>query len=202
MSDAGLIVFKGCNNLQWLYLNDTAVSDAGLAHFKDCKNLSFLVLASTQVSDAGLAALAGCPKLVSLNVTNTKVTEAGVKKLSAALPGCKIEWDGGVIEPKVAIIGPVPPIAKAPFDAKQARTHQEAWAKHLGTTVETTNSVGAMMILIPPGEFLDLDIFWLKGTSLEDSDDLPAPDILAQEIADDLQTALEQFAAITEKVAG
>jgi len=31
---------------------------------------------------------------------------------------------------------------------------------------------------------------------------LPAPDILAQEIADDLQTALEQFTAIAEKVKG
>ncbi len=47
-----------------------------------------------------------------------------------------------------------PPTAKAPFDAAQARTHQEAWARHMGTTVETTNSVGAKMILIPPGEFL------------------------------------------------
>ena len=47
-----------------------------------------------------------------------------------------------------------PPPAKAPFDAKQARAHQEAWAKHLGTTVETTSSVGAKLILIPPGEFL------------------------------------------------
>ena len=40
---------------------------------------------------------------------------------------------------------------------------------------------------------VNLDIFWLRDKSLEDSDDLPAPDILAQEIADDLQTALEQF---------
>lgn len=47
---------------------------------------------------------------------------------------------------------------------------------------------------------VNLDLFWLKDTSLEDSDDLPAPDILAQEIADDLQTALEQFTAIAEKV--
>jgi formylglycine-generating enzyme required for sulfatase activity len=31
-----------------------------------------------------------------------------------------------------------PPPAKAPFDARQARAHQEAWAKHLGTTVGTT----------------------------------------------------------------
>ncbi len=49
---------------------------------------------------------------------------------------------------------------------------------------------------------VNLDIFWLKDQSLEDSDDLPAPDILAQEIADDLQTALEQFTAIAEKMKG
>ncbi|MFO0877412.1 MAG: hypothetical protein U0840_08560 [Gemmataceae bacterium] len=47
---------------------------------------------------------------------------------------------------------------------------------------------------------VNLDIFWLRDKSLEDSDDLPPPDVLAQEIADDLQTALEQFTAIAEKV--
>jgi type I restriction enzyme M protein len=49
---------------------------------------------------------------------------------------------------------------------------------------------------------VNLDIFWLRDKSLEDSDDLPEPDVLAQEIADDLQTALEQFTAIAEKVKG
>lgn len=49
---------------------------------------------------------------------------------------------------------------------------------------------------------MSLDIFWLKDKSLEDSEDLPPPDELAQEIADDLQTAWEQFAAIAEKVKG
>jgi type I restriction enzyme M protein len=47
---------------------------------------------------------------------------------------------------------------------------------------------------------VNLDIFWLKDKSLEDSDDLPDPDVLAQEIADDLQTALEQFSAIAGKL--
>lgn len=42
----------------------------------------------------------------------------------------------------------------------------------------------------------NLDIFWLRDKSLEDGDDLPEPDILAAEIADDLQDALEQFASI------
>lgn len=50
--------------------------------------------------------------------------------------------------------------------------------------------------------FVHLDIFWLKDQSLEDSDDLPDPDILAQEIADDLETALEQFTAIATKLKG
>jgi len=47
---------------------------------------------------------------------------------------------------------------------------------------------------------VNLDIFWLKDKSLEDSDDLPDPDILAQEIADDLETALAQFTAIAGKL--
>jgi type I restriction enzyme M protein len=41
-----------------------------------------------------------------------------------------------------------------------------------------------------------LDIFWLKDDSLEDSDNLPAPDILAAEIVEDLEAALEQFREI------
>ena len=43
---------------------------------------------------------------------------------------------------------------------------------------------------------VSLDIFWLRDESLEDSDDLPEPDVLAQEIADDLQTAADQFGSI------
>ena len=43
-----------------------------------------------------------------------------------------------------------------------------------------------------------LDIFWLKDESLEDSDNLPYPGVLAQEIVDDLEAALEQLRAISE----
>jgi type I restriction enzyme M protein len=45
---------------------------------------------------------------------------------------------------------------------------------------------------------VSLDIFWLKDESLEDSDNLPDPDILAREIVEDLQAALIQFQAIAE----
>lgn len=44
----------------------------------------------------------------------------------------------------------------------------------------------------------NLDLFWLKDEALEDSANLPAPGIIAQEIVADLEAALEQFAAIEE----
>ena len=45
---------------------------------------------------------------------------------------------------------------------------------------------------------VSLDIFWLKDESLEDSANLPDPDVIATDIAEDLRTALEQFEAIGE----
>jgi len=47
-----------------------------------------------------------------------------------------------------------------------------------------------------------LDIFWLKDESLEDSENLPEPGILAQEIVVDLEAALEQFRLIAEDMNG
>jgi type I restriction enzyme M protein len=41
-----------------------------------------------------------------------------------------------------------------------------------------------------------LDIFWLKDESLEASDNLPDPGVIAQEIVDDLEAALEQLRLI------
>src|SRR6266496_658229 len=43
---------------------------------------------------------------------------------------------------------------------------------------------------------VSLDIFWLKDESLEDSANLPDPDVIAAEVAEDLQAALAQFAEI------
>ncbi len=44
----------------------------------------------------------------------------------------------------------------------------------------------------------NLDIFWLKDESLEDTENLPDPDILARDIAENLESALEQFKGIYE----
>jgi type I restriction enzyme M protein len=48
----------------------------------------------------------------------------------------------------------------------------------------------------------NLDIFWLKDESLEDSANLPNPEVIALEITEDLEAALEQFATITEDLKG
>ena len=45
---------------------------------------------------------------------------------------------------------------------------------------------------------VNLDIFWLKDDALEESANLPAPEVIAQEIAEDLEAALEQFSTIAE----
>lgn len=47
-----------------------------------------------------------------------------------------------------------------------------------------------------------LDIFWLKDESLEDSADLPDPEVIAQEIIEDLEDAAEQLRGIAIPAAG
>ncbi len=49
---------------------------------------------------------------------------------------------------------------------------------------------------------VNLDIFWLPDTSLEDSAHLPDPDVLATEIMEDLRSALAQFESIEEDLDG
>jgi type I restriction enzyme M protein len=46
-----------------------------------------------------------------------------------------------------------------------------------------------------------LDIFWLRDEALADSDNLPPPEVIAQEIVDDLEAALEQFRLIAADLA-
>ena len=47
-----------------------------------------------------------------------------------------------------------------------------------------------------------LDIFWLRDESLSDSDNLPAPEVIAAEIVEDLEAALEQFREILGDMGG
>ena len=47
-----------------------------------------------------------------------------------------------------------------------------------------------------------LDLFWLKDDSLLDADNLPDPDVIAEEIAEDLRAALEQIEEIVGDLGG
>jgi type I restriction enzyme M protein len=49
---------------------------------------------------------------------------------------------------------------------------------------------------------VNLDIFWLKDESLEDAENLPAPDVLAVEIVEQLEAALEEFKSIEDALEG
>ncbi|HEV3374298.1 MAG TPA: hypothetical protein VG051_01250 [Candidatus Acidoferrum sp.] len=43
---------------------------------------------------------------------------------------------------------------------------------------------------------ISVNIFWLKNDSLEDSANLPDPGVIALEIAEDFEAALDQFSQI------
>ena len=45
-----------------------------------------------------------------------------------------------------------------------------------------------------------LDIIWLRDQSLEDTENLPPPEVIAQQIVEDLQAALAEFAAVAESL--
>jgi serine/threonine protein kinase len=97
---AARIKHKDCQELTSLNLGDTQVTDAGLANFKACKHLSYLYLASAMVTDAGPGHIKKCKNLTFLSVKSTKVTVRGLADFAAAVPTCRIEHDGGIIEPK------------------------------------------------------------------------------------------------------
>src|SRR5690606_38875129 len=47
-----------------------------------------------------------------------------------------------------------------------------------------------------------LDIFWLRDESQEDTDNLPAPGVIAAEIVEDLQAALAEYTELAESLQG
>ncbi len=74
------------------------------------------------------------------------------------------------------------------------------WAGGVNNPMDSIEQISYLLflrLLTEKDETLaSLDIFWLKDESLEASDNLPDPDIIAAEITDDLEAALEQFRLI------
>ena len=48
---------------------------------------------------------------------------------------------------------------------------------------------------------MNLDIFWLRDENLDNSENLPEPRVIAQEIVENLESALEQFSEIETELA-
>ncbi|MBX3397146.1 MAG: protein kinase [Gemmataceae bacterium] len=100
IDDEGIRSLRNCSKLRIVHLYRTKITDAALELLsRSNRELEFLQAEGTVVSDAGIKHLQTMPKLKEMNLKSTKVTQAGVDKLKAALPGCRIEWNGGVIEP-------------------------------------------------------------------------------------------------------
>lgn len=79
ITDSTMEIFKGCKNIQTIYLNATGISDAGLVHLKDSKQISQLVLdQNLNITDVGLAVFKDCLELSNINLTNTQVSDAGL----------------------------------------------------------------------------------------------------------------------------
>ncbi|MBX3449953.1 MAG: SUMF1/EgtB/PvdO family nonheme iron enzyme [Planctomycetaceae bacterium] len=140
----------------------------------DRHDMQTLYLQDSDLTDTGLKKLEALIGLQYLDISGTKVTEEGVKAFRAAVPGCILHTSTGTLEPDYAAEpaypgrprnvsqsgdwhgwpADAPPPAIAPFDADQAKKHQEQWAAYLKVPVEYTNSIGMKFRLIPPGEFL------------------------------------------------
>ena len=95
------------------------------------------------------------------------------------------------------------PLRQADFDEfiacyKPGRTHarRQTWSK--------TNPNGRWRSYdyksLLERDKLSLDIFWLKDDSLTDASALPPPEVLAAEIADELQAAQERFQGIAARL--
>ncbi len=68
--------------------------------FLHATKLQWLQLESMpRIDDSCVESIAAIKTLNHLTLKECKVTPEGVKRLAAALPLCRIEWDGGVIEP-------------------------------------------------------------------------------------------------------
>jgi type I restriction enzyme M protein len=83
-------------------------------------------------------------------------------------------------------------LKRADLDDFVARYHAEN--RHVRKETERFKSFSYEDLL--KRDKVNLDIFWLKDESLEDSANLPDPGVIALEITEDLQAALDQFAQI------
>jgi serine/threonine protein kinase/formylglycine-generating enzyme required for sulfatase activity len=75
--------------------------------------------------------------------------ESGTETQSAAGP---LKGSSAESEPPPG--PPLPALLASPFDGAAAKKAQAAWAHHFSVPVETTNSIGMKLELVPPGAYM------------------------------------------------
>jgi hypothetical protein len=88
------------HGLEELNLSKTGLTDITLAQLPKLPMLKRLALDGNDVKGPGLTSLKEQPALIDESLKQTKVTAAKIDELKQALPKCRIEWDGGVVEPQ------------------------------------------------------------------------------------------------------
>ena len=111
-----------------------------------------------------LAGLSGCALLTviafavysqnAVDTTPVSVPESSSGLISAHANGPNGQ-STGTNEPgqRSVVSERIPSLAVAPFDAEEARAHQQAWGEYLNLPVEYTHPCGLQFMLIPPGRF-------------------------------------------------
>ncbi len=140
--------------------------------------LHILLLCNTNVSDKDVSNLSAMKSLRSLNVGATQITEEGVKKLAAALPFCKIEWNGGVIE------------------ARNPDREVAEWALKLGGHVGFNTPKG--FFDTRRGDTLPQEAFAVKGLDLAFKKEVTDDDVKRMIACPELDTLILSNTSLTE----
>ncbi len=91
------------------------------------------------------------------------------------------------------------------YNPKNRHKRKHTWSEDTATSPEALEGRSGRWRKYAYDEIMardkcSLDIFWLKDDSMIDLDNLPEPDVLAAEIVENIESALESFRAILEKL--
>jgi hypothetical protein len=82
------------------------------------------------------------------------------------------------------------------------RTSSRASQRATAALAPRASASGGSRTTSSSREKTSLDIAWIRDESLEETDNLPPPDVIAQEIVEDLEAALVEFAAVAASLQG
>ncbi|WP_197440054.1 protein kinase domain-containing protein [Calycomorphotria hydatis] len=167
LTEKGVRHLGNYNGITLLDLKENAqLESEAIQHLVGLTHLRFLILSDCPINDDAIAYFKQMPQLRTLKLYRTNITPQGAAAIQAALPHCVVlhesldetPWTFAETESEVTSKSQsdldAPPPAVAPFDAAQAKAHQQAWANHLDIPVEYENSIGMKLRLIPPGTFM------------------------------------------------